>query len=122
MKFSILILTILFILKLKWPNQRSLISRLKKQYGPDVLKKFRKLEKFKKKYEKIKLDLVYLKECLQFNIIPKFLYFKLPSKSKIYQNIQLNLLQEDINTQQNDLTNTLKEVNKFNYDLKESMI
>ena len=48
-----------------------------RRYGNVTLMKFRNLEKIRKKYDKIKLDISYLESCLRHWVIPKFLNLKL---------------------------------------------
>ena len=78
MLFSkVLAVVFLFIVKLRWPINLSFFAVLKQRYGHIVLLKVRELEKVCKKHEKIKLDIIYLEDCLANNVIPKFLFFKL---------------------------------------------
>ena len=68
---------------------------------------FRKLEKWSVKYAKLKLDLLYLENCLELNICPKFLRVKLPkldgikgtkvSNEKIVK-LKINEVNKDIRT------------------------
>ena len=78
--------------------------------------KVRELEKVRKKHEKIKLDIIYLEDCLANKPIPKFLFFKLSNNrlrnSKVYCDIQVRLLREEINHHKKDLFNENSKVEK----------
>ena len=82
-----------------WPTNK-FFNVLERRYGPDGVMIFRNLEKIQKKINKLQLDIDYLEKCLGFNVIPKFLFFKLANhrlrNSKVYHEIQLKLLQEEI--------------------------
>ena len=75
--------------------------------------KFRNIERLQKKIDKLQLDIEYLENCLKFNVIPKFLFFELSNHrlkdSKVYHEIQLKLLHEEINHHKKVLRNLLPE-------------
>ena len=88
-----------FLIKFIWPNKKFFIV-LQRRYGHETTISFRNLEKIDLKINKTRLDIEYLEKCLKFNVIPKFLFFKLANhrlrNSKVYHEIQLKLLRDEI--------------------------
>ena len=74
-------LALLFILKIRIGVQSNILGFIKKRYGEEGKKLFRTYEGNKKKHVQACLDLEFLIKCKTFNVIPKFLRFKLYKKS-----------------------------------------
>ena len=89
-----------FILKFILPKNKFLVT-LRRRYGHDHTVTVRNLDRLLHKINKTRLDIDFLEKCQRFNVIPKFLHFKLANNrlrnSKTYREIQLRLLQEEIN-------------------------
>ena len=66
----------LFLARLRFPAQDSIIKVLRRRYGDGLVRKVRKFEKFDFKYRKALLDLEFLQSCKKEKLIPKFLQFK----------------------------------------------
>ena len=98
---------VLFILKIRFPKGKSIKTIISRRYGPQVLQNFRKFEKSTYKLKKNTADLEFLNKCKIFNVIPKFLYFKLYNpnllNSKLYKKWQHKLLNYEINTKQKQI-------------------
>ena len=68
-------LVLLFIYKIMNPRNTNIYDYLNKKYGNPVLGKYRKIVKLNIKLCKVKLDI-----CMNYNLYPKFLNFKLSIK------------------------------------------
>ena len=93
-----LILAIVFILRLRFA--KPFPNYLRSQYGENGIQLFRKLEKTKCKLIKAQCDLEFLRICNINEITPKFLEFKLSTRSlqnnEDYCNYQKSLLSQEI--------------------------
>ena len=91
-----------FILRLRFPRHTSFSILLTKRYGTSCVKIYRNLENAYFRYHKTKLDLEFLSKCKSYNILPKFLYFKVHNPyvktSKTYRSCQFKLLNLEIHT------------------------
>ena len=93
-------LVFLFLVRLRFPSGYSIAEILRKRYGIKTLYSLRKFEKADVKHKKAILDLQFLNICNDFNVIPKFLHFKLANSnlrsSATYKRCQKRLLLEEI--------------------------
>ena len=64
---------LLFLLKLKWPKNKSVYDLVYERYGHKTLKAVRDYEKELSRYNEISLDIGFLQKCKLFHIFPKFL-------------------------------------------------
>ena len=71
--FRIITYVFLFLARLRFPAQDSIIKTLRRRYGDGLVKKVQKFEKFDFKYRKALVDLKFLQSC-------KFVHFKLANK------------------------------------------
>ena len=96
----VLALVFLFLLKLRFPANKSVAEIICKRYGVDAVKRLRKFEKLDFKIRKNEADLEFLQMCHQDGLTPKFLNFKLANSSlkhsKTCKQYQLMLLKEEI--------------------------
>ncbi len=74
---NILAYVFLFILRTRFPAQKSIASIIRERYGNPILKLQRKLESVDTKLRKAKLDLEFLNNCRDNGLIPHFLDFHL---------------------------------------------
>ncbi len=114
---KIAFLSILFILRLRFPIKKSIASIIRERYGNDTLKIQRRLESVDTRLRKAKLDLDFLINCRNHGLIPHFLNFRLANNrlrhSSSYPVCQLRLLDEEIRTKRSSvrqLSNQLSEV------------
>ena len=70
----------LLIIRCSFPKIKSLSEIICFRYGNYVLKLVRKYEKHDYRLRKIHLDIAFLNNCLDNDLCPTFLRFKLPSK------------------------------------------
>ena len=82
-----------FVLSRKIINIYNDIAR---KYGNDTVKDFRKYEKLEYKKNKLKSEIDFLNNCKQLGVYPKFLIFKLPITSSLY-NTPCNRLYNNYN-------------------------
>ena len=98
--FRIITYVFLFLARLRFPAQDSIIKILRRRYGDGLVKKVQKFEKFDFKYRKALLDLEFLQSCKKDKLIPKFLQFKVLNKrlesSEAYISCQRRLLNQEM--------------------------
>ena len=97
---SVITTVVLFLLRLRFPSNKSLFSVIRGRYGTPVTKGIRKWERVATRLEKARLDEEFLRRCHTDVIIPKFLRFKCYRRnlkhSPVYLDCQLNLLRNEI--------------------------
>ena len=97
---KVISLTLLFLVRLRFPVDQSTAYALRSSYGNTVVKVIRKFEKIDFTARKCKLDLLFLEGCLENQVIPKFLNFRVSNlhlkTSRAYHVCQLKLLREEI--------------------------
>ena len=90
----------LFLIRLRFPQSKSLSQIIRRRYGDKIIERFRKFEKTDYRLRKAELDLEFLVKCKDNNVIPKFLNFRLAKTSLrfslAYVHCQSNLLLEEI--------------------------
>ena len=97
---KVISLTLLFLVRLGFPVDKSIACALRLRCGNTVVKDIRKFEKIDFELRKCKLDLLFLETCLENQIIPKFLNFRVSNlhlkTSRAYHACQLKLLRQKI--------------------------
>ena len=73
---KVISLALLFIIRIRFPADKSIAHILRSRYGNALVKEVSKLEKIDYKLRKCRLDIVFLETCLNNNIIPTFLSFR----------------------------------------------
>ena len=100
MFFRVAVLAFLFIVRLRFPRDKSVGEVIRSRYGNAALKLARKVEKTDFKLRKTKLDLEFLETCLHHGVTPTFLKFRLSNRhlqtSPAYRSCQSKLLREEI--------------------------
>ena len=91
-----------FILRLRFPPHKSIVTILNQRYGPEGLATFRAYEKCDLKSRKATCDVEFLTCCQTNNLTPKFIRFKLYSQRltfhRDYQQFQRRLLHNEIDS------------------------
>ena len=77
----VLALIFLFLLKLRFSANKLVAEIIRKRYGSESVKRFRKFEKLDFKIRKNEADFQFLQNCHQEGLKPKFLNFKLANSS-----------------------------------------
>ena len=100
----ILSIVFIFLLRLRFPRNQPIIQVIERRYGRRLVILYRKYERLCKKFNKCQCDISFLKICKSYNIVPKFLRFKLYKRnlydSKLYKQYQFKLLQSELNSKQ----------------------
>ena len=93
-------LVFLFIIRSRFPKSKALSEIIRHCYGNYVLKFIRKFEKLGFRLCKISADIEFLNSCLENDLCPTFLHYKMSSKelqnSESYKGSQLMFLQEEL--------------------------
>ena len=97
---------LLFVIKCRFPSSKSVANIIRDRYDENTLQKIRKLEKLDFKIRKCKLDIDYLETCIENNLRPKFLNFKVANPSlkgsKAYRECQLKLLKQELSNKKSE--------------------
>ena len=101
------VLVLLFLFKLRFPRGTSFTATLKRRYGQRTLVEFRRFEKNRIKFNHCQLDVKFLNVCKSYNVLPRFLHFKLYRKeltsSKLYKSWQFKLLNLELKSKQRQI-------------------
>ena len=85
---------LLFIMKCRFPANKSVADIIRGRYDEGTLTKIRRIEKLDFKLRKCELDVEFLQICLDNNLVPNFLKFKVTNSSlkssKAYRECQVN--------------------------------
>ena len=99
-KWFVLSLVFQFIIRLRFPANKSIAQIITTRYGSPTLKLIRNFESIDFKRRKTTLDLEFLKNCVKHDLIPKFVQFKVANRglhnSKVYKECQRKLLHQEI--------------------------
>ena len=116
-----LALVFIFLVRLRFPSRLSLLQVIRNQYGGTVVKLVRNFKKVDFKHCKAALDLNFLQTCLSFNVIPKFLQFRVANKnlrrSQAYQKCLNPLLLAEINNKKKNLNVVVHELSSVKSNL-----
>ena len=101
---------LLFVIKCRFPASSSVADIIRKRYDENVLSKVRRLEKLDFKIRKRELDVEFIQLCIENNLVPKFVQFKVPNSalrsSKAYRDCQTKLLKEELSNKRSSLRAT----------------
>ena len=67
---------LLFVIKCRFPTNKSVADIIRRRYDENTLRKIRRLEKLDYKLRKCILDAEFLQICLDNDLVPNFLKFK----------------------------------------------
>ena len=120
-----LALVFVFLIRLRFPKNLSLIQVIHKRYGNTVIKLVRRFEKLDFKHRKATLDLQFLKTCQEFKVTPKFLQFRVANdslkQSQTYQTCKKRLLLEEIRIKKKNLKTLVRELSAVKEELLRSI-
>ena len=115
----------LFTIRCRFPKLKSLSEIMHFRYRNHVLKDIRKYEKHDYRLRKTHLDIAFLRNCLDNDVCPTFLRYKLSSKrlqkSESYRRSQHLFLQEEITFKTIERENIIMELQKIKNDLRTLM-
>ena len=72
---------LLFVIKCRFPANKSVADIVCRRYGEGTLTKIRRIEKLDLKLRKCELDVEFLQICLDNNLVPNFVKFKVTNSS-----------------------------------------
>ena len=116
-----LALVFMFLIRLRFPKNLSLIQVIHKRYGNTVVKLVRRFDKLDFKYRKAALDSQFLKTCQEFKVTPKFLHFRVANdslrQSQTYQTCKKRFLPEEIRIKKKNLKTLVRELSTVKEEL-----
>ena len=116
-----LALVFVFLVRLWFPSRLSLLQLIRNWYEGTVVKLVHKFEKVDFKHRKAALDLNFLQSCRGFNVITKFLQFRVANKSfqrlQAYQKCLNHLLLAEINNNKKNLRVLVKKLSSVKSNL-----
>ena len=125
MVLKVLVLVFMFLIRLRFPKNLSLIQVIHKRYSNTVVKLVRRFEKLNFKHRKATLDLQFLKTCQEFKVTPKFLQFRVANdslgQSQTYQTCKKRLLLEEIRIKKKNLKTLVRELSAVKKELLRSI-
>ena len=77
----VLSLIFLFIVRLRFPSEKSVAEVIRKRYNDNIVKQIRKFEKLDYKIRKNEADTEFLTSCQHNQLTSKFLNFKVASSN-----------------------------------------
>ena len=100
-------LVLLFIIKIRFPKGKNIHHIIETRYGRPLLNLFRKFENLNFKIRKTLCDIEFLEVCLENNLTPKFVNFKLYRKdirhSKQSTKFQTSLMNNELSEKKRKL-------------------
>ena len=119
---KVISLALLFLVRLRFPVDKSIAYVLRSRYGNTVVKDSGKFEKIDYALRKCKLDLLFSEACLENQVIPKFLNFRVNNlhlkTSRAYHACQLKLLREEISLKRSRMKSLEKDFNTRKRNLR----
>ena len=118
-------LVFMFLIRLRFPKNLSLIQVIRKRYSNTVVKLVRRFEKLDFKHRKVALDLQFLKTCQEFKVTQKLLQFRVANdslrQSQTYQTCKKQLLLEEIRIKKKNLKTLVRELSAVKEELLRSI-
>ena len=112
---KVIFLALLFLVRLRFPVDKSITYILQSRYGNTEVKDIRKFEKIDFVLWKCQLDLLFLEACFKNQAITKFLNFGASNlhlkTSRAYHACQLKLLREEISFKRSRMKTLEKDFN-----------
>ena len=112
---------LLFVVKCRFPASKSVADIIRRRYGDNTLAKIRRLEKLDYKLRKCDLDVEFLQICLENNLVPNFLKFKVTNNalknSKAYKDCQLKLLKQELSNKRSLRRTNNNEIKRLKNEL-----
>ena len=122
---KVISLALLFLIRLRFPFDKSITHVLRSKYGNLVVKELPKFEKIDYSLQKCNLHLTLLMACLHDNIVPKILNFRVSSSylksSRAYHACQIKLVKEEISIKKSRIRRLEKDFNNRKEKLRETL-
>ena len=115
-------IVLLFIIRCRFSKSRSLAGVIRSRYGNPVSKIIRKCEKLDYKIRKLSIDIEFLNICLNHDLGPTFLKYKMSSKrlqtSDAYKISQRVFIQQEITFKTLEIEKVREQLEKMKDDLR----
>ena len=112
----------LFLARVRFPKSKSTAEVIRSRYSENTVKRICKLEKLDYRLCKAALDLQFLCKCVDNNVMPNFLNFRLANShlkySSTYRLCHLNLLREEIRQKKSALRSLQEEFSSLKVSLQ----
>ena len=112
---------LLFVIKCRFPSGKSVADIIRARYDEETLTKVRKFEKLDFKVRKCQLDVEFIQLCVDNDLVPKFLNFKVTNGmlrgSKTYRDCQRKLLKQELANRRTQHKTKLKEFKSIKNEL-----
>ena len=116
---------LLFAVKCRFPANKSVAEIIRRRYDKGTLTKIRRLEKLDYTLRKCDLDIEFLQICLENNLVPNFVKFKVTNNalktSKAYKDCQLKLLKQELSNKRSLRRTKNNELKKLKDELVRRM-
>ena len=120
-----LTLVLLFIIRLRFPSNRSIADIITKRYSQETLRTVRKFESIDFKHKKCLLDIEFLNNCLNHELYPTFVRFKVSNaqlkNSKVHKECQLRLLRQELASKTSRLNSLQKRLNLLKLQVRRTI-
>ena len=120
--YCVFTIVFLLIIRTRFPRTKSLINVIRFHYGNNVVKFIRKFEKLDYRLRKINVDIDFLNSCLENDLCPTFLRFKMSSNrlqnSESYQRSTRLFLHEELTFKSIEREKIIREMQKITSDLR----
>ena len=111
MAFKLSVAMVLFLSIMKFSSQRNIFTLLRQGYPVSVLKCFRKLLKCRSKRVSVKLEIQFLRQCVEEGVAPRWLTTRVrKAKVKYSRKMEVAFLQDEINFKEDLLCVLQKEL------------
>ncbi len=124
MSIKIFTVCLLFLLRCRFPTNKSIPCIIRGRYGAEALKLLRKSERLDLKLQKAKLDVEFLCNCQDHGLIPHFLDFRLANSrlrnSDAYSSAQRRFLSVEIKSRRSSVRVLENQLRFVSNQLKDS--
>ena len=125
MLIQVAVVMFLFLARVRFPKSKSIAEVIRSRYSENTVKIIRKLEKLDYHLRKAELNLQFLCNCDDIDVIPNFLIFRLANShfkySATYRLCQLNLLREEIPQKKSTIRSLQKEFSSLKVPLQNEL-
>ena len=122
MFIHVAVFVFLFLARVRFPKSKSIAEVIRSRYSENTVKRIWKLEKLDYCLCKAELDRQFLCKCVDNNVMPNFLNFRLENShlkySSTYRLCHLNLLREEMRQKKSALRSLQKEFSSLKVSLQ----
>ena len=118
-------LVLQFIIRLRFPINKSIATIISTRYGQPVVRLLRKFENADFKLRKAALDIEFIENCIKHELAPKFVQFKVANRglrgSSAYKQCQRKLLVQELTVKKRNSKHLQTTLNQYTEQLKNCM-